>query len=70
VSTEERFRTPVPETHALIEAGRLIADWLGRAVNGPPFGENPHPFYGYRLPGPVEEAMRLLTGSHDEQVEP
>ena len=51
--------------HQLIEDGRLIADWLGRAVNGP---GAIHPFRDYRLPGDVAAAMRRLTGSHDEQV--
>jgi hypothetical protein len=55
--------------HSLIEDGRLVAEWLGRAVNGPPFGMNVHPLYGYRLPGDVADAMRRLTGSHDEQIE-
>lgn len=51
--------------HKLIEDGRLIAEWLGRAVNGP---GSVHPFAGYRLPGPVADAMRRLTGSHDERL--
>lgn len=56
-------------SHEMIEAGRLIADWLGRAVNGPwPKGPR-HPFANYRLPGEVEQAMELLTGSHDERIE-
>jgi hypothetical protein len=62
-----------PETagsssHQLIEDGRLIAEWLGRAVNGPSFGSGPHPFFGYRLPGDVAAAMGRLTGSHDERI--
>ena len=60
-----RKDTAPSSSHQLIEDGRLIADWLGRAVNGP--GSH-HPFANYRLPGPIEQAMKRLTGSHDEQI--
>lgn len=52
--------------HKLIEDGRLIADWLGKAVNGP---GSKRPFADFRLPGQIEEAMKRLTGSHDERID-
>ena len=57
---------PPFSAYKLIEDGRLIAEWLGRAVKGA--RAIYHPFAGYRLPGDVADAMRRLTGSPHEQV--